>query len=85
MTDQNTPVLRESATFDRLTIQEIQRAAETGIYDIRAVAVPSASCRTSTTCCCWAPASRATRWKATARSAVPMWYSAPASPRSRFT
>jgi glutamate synthase domain-containing protein 2 len=30
-----TPVLRESATFDRLTIQEIQRAAETGIYDIR--------------------------------------------------
>ncbi|UQB80349.1 FMN-binding glutamate synthase family protein [Pseudomonas shirazica] len=29
------PVLRESATFDRLTIQEIQRAAETGIYDIR--------------------------------------------------
>ena len=24
-----TPVLRESATFDRLTIQEIQRAAET--------------------------------------------------------
>jgi len=28
-------VLRESATFDRLTIQEIQRAAETGIYDIR--------------------------------------------------
>ncbi|MDR1855108.1 MAG: FMN-binding glutamate synthase family protein [Azoarcus sp.] len=29
------PILRESATFDRLTIQEIQRAAETGIYDIR--------------------------------------------------
>ncbi|OQR27591.1 FMN-binding glutamate synthase family protein [Pseudomonas sp. Bc-h] len=29
------PVLRESATFDRMTIQEIQRAAETGIYDIR--------------------------------------------------
>jgi glutamate synthase domain-containing protein 2 len=28
-------VLRESATFDRLTIQEIQRAAATGIYDIR--------------------------------------------------
>lgn len=27
--------LRESATFDRLTINEIQRAAETGIYDIR--------------------------------------------------
>ncbi|WDY55700.1 FMN-binding glutamate synthase family protein [Pseudomonas sp. PSKL.D1] len=35
MSEQNTPVLRESATFDRLTIQEIQRAAETGIYDIR--------------------------------------------------
>ncbi|WP_323158150.1 FMN-binding glutamate synthase family protein [Pseudomonas viridiflava] len=38
MSDSSTPkapVLRESATFDRLTIQEIQRAAETGIYDIR--------------------------------------------------
>ena len=32
---QHEPILRESATFDRLTIQEIQRAAETGIYDIR--------------------------------------------------
>jgi methylamine---glutamate N-methyltransferase subunit C len=28
-------MLRESATFDRATIAEIQRAAETGIYDIR--------------------------------------------------
>lgn len=27
--------LRESATFDALTMQEIRRAAETGIYDIR--------------------------------------------------
>ncbi|WP_078120313.1 FMN-binding glutamate synthase family protein [Thiosocius teredinicola] len=27
--------LRESATFDRLTMHEIRRAAETGIYDIR--------------------------------------------------
>ncbi len=27
--------LRESATFDRRTIHEIQRAADTGIYDIR--------------------------------------------------
>ncbi|MBH3410361.1 FMN-binding glutamate synthase family protein [Pseudomonas putida] len=35
MSEQFPPVLRESATFDRLTIQEIQRAAETGIYDIR--------------------------------------------------
>jgi len=35
MSDKTQPVLRESATFDRLTIQEIQRAAETGIYDIR--------------------------------------------------
>jgi glutamate synthase domain-containing protein 2 len=35
MSEKPTPVLRESATFDRLTIQEIQRAAETGIYDIR--------------------------------------------------
>ena len=30
-----TPGLRESATFDRDVIHEIQRAAETGIYDIR--------------------------------------------------
>lgn len=29
------PGLRESATFDRATIHEIQRAARTGIYDIR--------------------------------------------------
>ncbi|EZH78731.1 glutamate synthase [Ectopseudomonas composti] len=35
MSEKHTPVLRESATFDRLSIQEIQRAAETGIYDIR--------------------------------------------------
>ncbi|TBU97835.1 FMN-binding glutamate synthase family protein [Stutzerimonas kirkiae] len=35
MSNEHPPVLRESATFDRLTIQEIQRAAETGIYDIR--------------------------------------------------
>lgn len=27
--------LRESATFDRTTIAAIQRAADTGIYDIR--------------------------------------------------
>jgi hypothetical protein len=30
--------LRESATFDRATIAGIQRAAQTGIYDIRAPA-----------------------------------------------
>jgi methylamine---glutamate N-methyltransferase subunit C len=29
------PILRESATFDRGVIREIQRAAETGIYHIR--------------------------------------------------
>jgi len=29
------PGLRESATFDRNAIHEIQRAARTGIYDIR--------------------------------------------------
>ncbi|MDI9915586.1 FMN-binding glutamate synthase family protein [Rhodococcus sp. IEGM 1379] len=29
------PALRESATFDRGVISDIQRAAETGIYDIR--------------------------------------------------
>lgn len=31
----NNQPLRESSTFDRATIAEIQRAAETGIYDIR--------------------------------------------------
>lgn len=31
----NNRTLRESSTFDRATIAEIQRAAETGIYDIR--------------------------------------------------
>ncbi|NVF15639.1 FMN-binding glutamate synthase family protein [Vreelandella maris] len=36
MTDkQSNPALRESATFGRDVIAEIQRAAETGIYDIR--------------------------------------------------
>ncbi|MCP1676467.1 glutamate synthase domain-containing protein 2 [Natronocella acetinitrilica] len=36
MSDQDyRPGLRESATFDRSTIHEIQRAASTGIYDIR--------------------------------------------------
>ena len=36
MTDHTpNPALRESATFDRGVISEIQRAAETGIYDIR--------------------------------------------------
>ncbi|MDR3323121.1 MAG: FMN-binding glutamate synthase family protein [Zoogloeaceae bacterium] len=35
MSQTHPPILRESATFDRLVIQEIQRAAETGIYDIR--------------------------------------------------
>ena len=33
--DQLSPGLRESATFDRNTIHEIQRAARTGIYHIR--------------------------------------------------
>jgi glutamate synthase domain-containing protein 2 len=35
MPSQPRPGLRESATFDRHVIHEIQRAAETGIYDIR--------------------------------------------------
>jgi glutamate synthase (NADPH) GltB2 subunit (EC 1.4.1.13) len=33
--DTHNPSLRESATFDRSTMAEIRRAAETGIYDIR--------------------------------------------------
>ncbi|NMO88403.1 FMN-binding glutamate synthase family protein [Actinomycetospora sp. TBRC 11914] len=32
---EHSPSLRESATFDRGVIAEIQRAAETGVYDIR--------------------------------------------------
>jgi len=35
MSNDSKPGLRESATFDRNIIHEIQRAAETGIYDIR--------------------------------------------------
>ena len=35
MPSQPRPGFRESATFDRHVIHEIQRAAETGIYDIR--------------------------------------------------
>ncbi|HXR45503.1 MAG TPA: FMN-binding glutamate synthase family protein [Pseudolysinimonas sp.] len=35
MTSNASRGLRESATFDRATINDIQRAAETGIYDIR--------------------------------------------------
>src|ERR1700704_687106 len=35
MTDPALRGLRESATFDRATIAGIQKAAETGIYDIR--------------------------------------------------
>jgi hypothetical protein len=58
--------MRESATFDRNTIAEIQRAAETGIYDIRGWG-PNARCRISTTCCSWAPRCRATHWRGTER------------------
>lgn len=35
MSDKQHPSLRESATYTRSVIAEIQRAAETGIYDIR--------------------------------------------------
>jgi glutamate synthase domain-containing protein 2 len=35
MSNEFKPGLRESATFDRNVIHEIQRAADTGIYDIR--------------------------------------------------
>jgi glutamate synthase domain-containing protein 2 len=35
MSSEIKPGMRESATFDRNVIHEIQRAAETGIYDIR--------------------------------------------------
>ncbi len=35
MSDKYNPALRESATYTRSVIAEIQRAADTGIYDIR--------------------------------------------------
>ncbi|KGD72088.1 glutamate synthase [Tatumella morbirosei] len=35
MSEKYNPALRESATYTRTVISEIQRAAETGIYDIR--------------------------------------------------
>lgn len=47
--------LRESAIFDRATIHAIQRAAATGVYDIRGWGAKRPS-RTSTTCSSSAPA-----------------------------
>ena len=48
-----------------------------------AAAARNARCRISTTCCSWAPRSRATRSRAIASAATPPSCSAPATPRSR--
>ena len=76
------PGLRESATFPRDVIHEIQRAAREGIYDIRGWGAKR-SCPTSTTCCSSARACRATRSRATGSAATPTSSSAPASRRAR--
>ena len=64
--------LRESYTFDRNVIAEIRRAANTGIYRIRGWGAKR-RCPPSTTWCSWGRRCRATRWRATARRAAPMW------------
>ena len=64
------PRLRESALFDGNTIAEIQRAAREGLYDIRGFGAKRARAPFDDLlllgACC-----RATRSKATARSAPP--------------
>ena len=79
------PHLRESATFDRATIADIQRAARTGVYDIRGLRRQAASCRTSTTCCSSERPSPGTRWRATGSGATPTWSSATGTPGTRST
>ena len=61
---------RASATFDAHAIAEIQRAAATGIYDIRGFGAKR-KLPHSTTCCSSAPRSAAIRWKAIASAAAP--------------
>ena len=72
--------LRESATFDRNAIAEIQRAAREGIYDIRGLRrqAPRAALRRPAASS--ARACRATRSRATASAAPPTSCSAPATP-----
>lgn len=62
--------LRESATFDRSTMAEIRRAADTGIYDIRGWG-PNASYRILMTCYSWGRACHVTRWKAIVKNVIP--------------
>ena len=61
--------LRESATFPRPVIAEIQRAAREGLYDIRGWGAKR-RVPTSTTCSSSAPPCRATRSRATASAAT---------------
>ena len=64
------PGLRESATFDRNVIHEIQRAAREGVYDIRGFGAKRAPAPLRRSACSWARASRATRSRATASAAT---------------
>lgn len=84
MSEQFPPVLRESATFDRLTIQEIQRAAETGIYDIRGGGTKRRVPHFDDLLLLGASVSRYPL-EATARSAARTWCWATALRKSRFT
>ena len=49
-------------------------------FTTSAAGAPSARSRTSTTCCSWAPPCPATRWRATAKSAIPTSSSATGTP-----
>lgn len=74
--------LRESATFDRATIAGIQRAAETGIYDIRGWGAKRALPHFDDLLFLGASMSRYPL-EATASAAAPTWCSVAAMPSSR--
>lgn len=85
MSDQTyNPSLRESATFGRDVIGEIQRAAETGIYDIRGWGAKRKVPHFDDLLFLGASMS-AIPSRATGRSVAPRWCSVPASPRSRWS
>lgn len=71
--------LRESATFDRATISDIQRAAATGVYDIRGWGAKRKLPHLDDLVFLGASMSRYP-WRATASAATPTWCSVVATP-----
>ena len=78
--------LRESATFDRPTIAAIQRAAETGVYDIRGWGAKR-SVPHFDDLLFLGRASRATRWRAigSAAARTSCWAGGMPPPRCTWT